>query len=41
MPGTAYEKPDIGFCEHGYSIVVSECDPDSNFSFAVKKIIAG
>lgn len=37
MLGAAFERPDIGLCEHGYCIVVSKCAPDSNFSFAVKR----
>lgn len=37
MLGAACERPDIGLCEHGHSIVVTECAPDSNFSFAVKR----
>lgn len=37
MLGAACERLDVGLCEHGYSTVVSECAPDSNFSFAVKR----
>lgn len=37
MAAAACERPNIGLCDHGYSIVAGKCAPDSNFSFAVKR----